>query len=72
MSAAPLPPPRRVLTAIDAEGRSHIAEDGPSPAEFVLPGSTYRSTNMWRTHAAPGAIAAPVVVPLRNTKRLPR
>ena len=54
-----LPPPRRVLTAIDAEGQSYIAEDGPSPAEFVLPGSTYRSTNMWRTHAAPGAIAAP-------------
>ncbi len=54
-----LPTPRRVLTAIDAEGQSYIAEDGPSPAEFVLPGSTYRSTNMWRTHAAPGAVAAP-------------
>ena len=55
----PLPAPRRVLTAIDAEGRSYIAEDGPSPAEFVLPGSTYRSTNMWRTAAGPSAIAAP-------------
>jgi hypothetical protein len=54
-----LPTPRRVLTAIDPDGRSYIAEDGPSPAEFVLPGSTYRSTNMWRTAAAPSAIAAP-------------
>lgn len=58
MTDQPLPAPRRVLTAIDAKGRSYIAEDGPSPAEFVLPGSTYRSTNMWRTHAAPGAIDA--------------
>ena len=54
-----LPPPRRVLTAIDAEGRSYIAEDGPSPADLVLPGTTYRSSNMWRTHAAPGSVAAP-------------
>ena len=55
----PLPAPRRVLTAIDADGQSYIAEDGPSPAEFVLPGSTYRSTNIWRTHAAPSDIATP-------------
>ena len=59
MTDQPLPAPRRVLTAIDAEGRSFIAEDGASPADFVLPGSTYRSANMWRTHAAPGAIDAP-------------
>lgn len=59
MTDVPLPAPRRVVTAIDADGRSYIAEDGTSPAEFVLPGSTYRSTNMWRTHAAPGAIGAP-------------
>ena len=59
MTDQPLPAPRRVLTAIDAEGQSYIAEDGSSPADFVLPGSTYRSTNMWRTHAAPGAIDAP-------------
>jgi hypothetical protein len=59
MTDAPLPAPRRVVTAIDADGQSFIAEDGASPPEFVLPGSTYRSTNMWRTHAAPGAIEAP-------------
>lgn len=58
MTNTPLPAPRRVVTAIDADGRSYIAQDGPSPAEFVLPGSTYRSTNMWRTHAAPSAIDA--------------
>jgi mannose-6-phosphate isomerase-like protein (cupin superfamily) len=55
----PLPAPRRVLTAIDGEGCSYIAEDGSSPADFVLPGSTYRSANMWRTHASPGAIDSP-------------
>ena len=54
-----LPAPRRVLTAIDSDGQSYIAEDGSSPAEFVLPGSTYRSTNIWRTAAAPSAISAP-------------
>ena len=46
MTEGPLPAPRRVVTAIDADGQSYIAQDGPSPAEFVLPGSTYRSTNM--------------------------
>ncbi len=59
MSEQPLSAPRRVLTAIDAEGQSYVAADGPSPADFVLPGTTYRSSNIWRTHAAPGAIEAP-------------
>jgi hypothetical protein len=54
-----LPTPRRALTAIDDDGRSYIEEDGASPAEFTLPGTTYRSTNMWRTAAAPSAINAP-------------
>jgi mannose-6-phosphate isomerase-like protein (cupin superfamily) len=50
--------PRRVLTAIDAEGQSYIAEDGSTPADFTMPGSPYRSANMWRTGPAPSAIAA--------------
>lgn len=33
----PLPPVRRVVTATDADGRSYIAEAGPSPAGFALP-----------------------------------
>ena len=59
MPLEPLPPLRRVVTAMDAEGRSYIAEEGPSPASFTLPGSPYRNDNLWRTGAAPSAIAAP-------------
>ncbi|MBN8848485.1 MULTISPECIES: cupin domain-containing protein [unclassified Sphingomonas] len=58
MTLAPLPPVRRVLTAIDGEGRSHIVEDGPSPAGFALPGSPFRSDNIWRTAAAPAPVEA--------------
>ncbi|WP_298672696.1 cupin domain-containing protein [uncultured Sphingomonas sp.] len=59
MTLAPLRQVRRVLTAIDGEGRSHIAADGPSPAGFALPGSPFRSDNIWRTGAAPAPIEAP-------------
>lgn len=55
---APLAPVRRVLTAIDREGQSYIAEDGASPAGFALPGSPFRSDNMWRTAAAPAPVEA--------------
>ena len=55
---APLPPVRRVVTATDADGRSYIAEAGPSPAGFALPGSPFRSDNIWRTHAAPAPVGA--------------
>lgn len=55
----PLPPVRRVVTAIDVDGRSFIAEAGPSPAGFALPGSPFRSDNIWRTHAAPSPVGAP-------------
>lgn len=54
----PLPPPRRILTAIDGEGRSFLAEDGAGPAEFTFPGTPFRSANIWRTQAAPGAVEA--------------
>lgn len=56
----PLPPVRRVLTAIDAHGRSFIAEDGPSPALLYSadrPG--YCNANLWRTEGAPAALLAP-------------
>src|ERR1043165_7443408 len=58
MSVAALPPPRRVVTAIDAEGQSYLAEDGPSPAGFALPEAAFRSDNMWRTAAAPSPVMA--------------
>jgi hypothetical protein len=50
---------RRVVTAIDAQGRSHITDDGPSPASFALPGSPFRSDNIWRTAAAPSRVDSP-------------
>jgi hypothetical protein len=46
MSVGALPPPRRIVTAIDADGQSYIAEDGPSPASFALPEAAFRSDNM--------------------------
>ena len=58
MSVKALPPARRVVTAIDAEGQSYLAEDGPSPAAFALPERAFRSDNMWRTAAAPSPIKA--------------
>lgn len=54
----PLPRVRRVVTAIDEEGRSFIAEAGESPAGFALPGSPFRSDNIWRTAAAPAPLEA--------------
>jgi mannose-6-phosphate isomerase-like protein (cupin superfamily) len=49
----PLSPLRRIVTGHDAQGRSVIAEDGPSPAQITTPGRDgYRVTNLWRT--APG------------------
>ena len=55
-----LKPIRRVVTYDDAQGRSHILEDGPSPAVRVVtqrPG--YRVTNLWRTQACPSPMEAP-------------
>ena len=54
-----LAPARRIVTAIDDQGNSYLAEDGPSPAAFALPDAAFRSDNIWRTPAAPSAIAAP-------------
>ena len=41
MTPDPLPRVRRVVTAVDADGRSYIADAGPSPAGFALPGSPF-------------------------------
>jgi hypothetical protein len=58
MTVEALPPPRRIVTAIDADGLSYVAEDGPSPAGFALHEAAFRSDNMWRTGAAPSPVAA--------------
>ena len=55
-----LAPVRRVLTAIDAQGRSYISEDGPSAATLThadRPG--YRNAHLWRTQGMPAPIGAP-------------
>jgi hypothetical protein len=58
-----LPPVRRIVTGIDAHGRSHIAEDGVSPAMMTIPGREgYRNNNIWRTVGSPAAVEAPDTV----------
>ena len=60
MAATELPPVRRVLTGDDAQGRSAIVQDGPSPAVRLVPARPgYRVTNLWRTAAAPAPVDAP-------------
>ena len=54
-----LPPVRRIVTGIDANGRSHIAEDGVSPAMFSMEArSAFRSNNIWRTLDTPAPVGA--------------
>ena len=52
-------PVRRIVTGIDANGRSYIAEDGVSPAMHVIEGRPgYRNNNIWRTVGSPAPLAA--------------
>jgi Cupin domain len=54
-----LPPVRRIVTGIDAHGRSYIAEDGVSPAMLTMEGRAgYRNNNIWRTVGSPAPLAA--------------
>jgi hypothetical protein len=51
---------RRVVTAIGDDGKSYIAEDGPTPAVRTVdarPG--YVVNNIWITGAAPSPVGAP-------------
>jgi hypothetical protein len=53
------PPIRRIVTGHDAQGRSCIIEDGPSPAVRLVPERPgYRVTNLWRTVGSPADIGA--------------
>lgn len=54
-----LPRARRIVTAIDEQGRSFIVEDGHGPGEKAFPGTPFRSENIWRTTATPAPVAAP-------------
>ena len=57
--STPLPPVRRIVTGIDANGRSFIAEDGVSPAMLTLAARPdYRNNNIWRTVGSPAPLDA--------------
>ena len=54
-----LPPVRRIVTGIDANGRSSFAEDGVAPAMMTMQGREgYRNNNLWRTVGSPAPVAA--------------
>jgi mannose-6-phosphate isomerase-like protein (cupin superfamily) len=60
MTGYALPPLRRVVTANDAGGRSHIESDGEPPAVRTVEGRPgYRSMNVWRTIGGPTPVDAP-------------
>lgn len=55
-----LNPVRRVVTGLDSDGKSYIAEDGPPPAVRVVPERPgYIVSNIWATGAAPSPVDAP-------------
>lgn len=55
-----LPPVRRILTAVNAAGRSYIAQDGPSPAILTMDGRPgYQNANLWRTLGPDAPVDAP-------------
>jgi mannose-6-phosphate isomerase-like protein (cupin superfamily) len=57
-TSIPQPSVRRIVTGINAEGRSYFEQDGASPAERTLPERPgYRMTNLWRTEANPSVNA---------------
>jgi hypothetical protein len=60
MADESLPPVRRILTGLNASGRSSIIEDGVSPALQEPSGRRgFRNNNLWRTTGSPAAIDAP-------------
>lgn len=59
MNEDKLSPLRRVVTAIDPQGRSFFLEDGePSATKTVEGRPGYRSTNVWRTIGSPTPVNA--------------
>jgi hypothetical protein len=59
VTAATLPPVRRIVTGINAAGRSSITEDGVSPAMLLMSARQgYRNNNIWRTTQSPAPVDA--------------
>jgi hypothetical protein len=71
MALEPLPPVRRIVTAVNAEGKSYLAEDGPSPAMLIQAARAgYRNNNIWRTLGSNMPVNAPDTI-LDHTGVLP-
>jgi hypothetical protein len=51
-------PTRRIVTGVDAEGRSFVLSDGPTPNLFGPPGAPYL-INFWATKGSPADYADP-------------
>ena len=50
MSVKPLPPVRRIVTGLRADGSSYFVADGPTPALLKVPERPgYSCENLWRT-----------------------
>jgi hypothetical protein len=59
MADESLSPVRRIVTGINAAGRSCIIDDGTSPAVQTMPGrGGFRNNNLWRTLASPASVNA--------------
>ena len=59
-----LPPIRRLVTAVDANGRSRIIEDAPAKSvRTVAERPGYRAVNVWRTEDTPASIDASDTTP---------
>jgi hypothetical protein len=60
MTAADLPPIRRIVTEEGPDGRSRIVADGPSPSiKTVTERPGYQVVNLWCTSASPPRIQEP-------------
>jgi len=56
-------PIRRIITGTDAQGRSRIVEDGPTPAvRTVAERPGYQVCNLWATEGSPARIDGPDLV----------
>ncbi len=53
-------PVRRIVTGVNAQGRSIVVSDAPSPHAMTLEGvATFGVTDLWRTYQAPASNAGP-------------
>ena len=57
--AKELPPIRRIVTALNGEGKSVIVEDGPPPAVRPSMRPGFHSRNIWATFGSPAPLDDP-------------